>query len=164
MSYLLWLSVLKSKLVTLTTPTLNVHALSDVMHPFRAQTAFLARYQPSTRWKWCFVSLSMHSGREVVHPVPTMTLSILEVHNITDTPTCHTISVLLTHYTGSAHKTEHNCYAQQQFSCNSPCTSACQCSTTHHTAFQNPSMHANNTNTTRHSWQNGTWCRNGVKV
>ena len=45
------------------------------MHSLRAWAAFLARNQPFTRWELCYVSLSMHSGRGVAHPVPTMTLS-----------------------------------------------------------------------------------------
>ena len=42
------------------------------------------------------------------------------VHNITDTPTCHTDSELLMHSTASAYKTDHICHAQQQLSCSHP--------------------------------------------
>ena len=46
-----------------------------VIHPLRSQAAFLAINQPPTRWECFFVSLSMQSGREVAHPVPTMAVS-----------------------------------------------------------------------------------------
>ena len=57
-----------------------------------------------------------------------------------------------------------NCIAATQNTTHSPCTSTCTKhtpSTTQPTALHNSPMHTTNP---RHSWQNGTRCRDGVKV
>ena len=70
-------------------------------------------------------------------------------HSITYTLTCHTDPGR-----GTAH-------ALHSFSLSMHLNMHYTPSTTHSTAFHNPPMHTTNT---RHSWQNGTRCRDGVKV
>ena len=77
---------------------------------------------------------------------PTSHSAATKVHNITDTPPCHTESALLMHSTASAYQIDHICYNTHARSCSHPQHNSLHMhinmhSTTHPTAFHNPPLH-----------------------
>ena len=120
-------------------------AILPTIHTTKLSTYTCTGLFTPTKWLHNYTPSTIHFCIQDNPYVPCS--GATKVHNITDPPTCCTDPALLMHSTASAYQIDHICHAHvQQLSCNHPQHNSLHIyinmhstpSTTHPTAFHNP--------------------------